>query len=263
MADHTAATAALTSNGAEVRGARRVIERSWRPVTAALIALALPLLLIGANLQLLLNSGWLYSYNWWRNGVPERSGIEKPELDRAARTIKAYFDTPQSQELLDVRVSSGGRDVAIYTDREILHMRDVKTLVRGFLAAGLWSGVAVVVLSAAAAAALRRRYWAFAAQAVKWSAAGTVLAIVTIGVASVINFGAVFTLFHRLGFANDLWQLDYGDYLLLMFPERFWFEATLLLGALIVCEFAGLYLAVTWLKNRAERGVPSPLAGEG
>ena len=229
--------------------------RPVRIIAGAVIALALPLLLIGANLQFMMNSGWLYSYNWWRNGIPEQTGIEKPELDRAARTIKAYFATPQSDELLDVRVRSGGRDVSLYNDREVLHMRDVKTLVRGFLAAGLWAGVSALAVSAAAAVSLRRQFWRFCAGAVKWSAIGSVAAVVIIGAASLINFDAVWTLFHQLGFANNLWQLSaYTDYLVIMFPQQFWSEATLLLGALIVAEFLGLYLAVRWVRGRAAMG---------
>ncbi|GEM_PF-923354 len=233
--------------------------RGWRVVAGAVVALALPLLLIGANLQFMVNGGWLYSYNWWRNGIPEASRIEKPQLDRAARTIKAYFATPQSEVLLDVRVDyQGQRDVPVYRDKEVLHMRDVKTLVRGFLSAGLWSGITVFAVSAALAFRLRRGFWTYMTQVARWSAIGTVAAVVIIGAASLINFGAVFTLFHQLGFSNSLWQLDYGDYLLVMFPEQFWFEATLLLGVLIVAEFAGLYLALRWLRGRNDRRMMTP-----
>jgi integral membrane protein (TIGR01906 family) len=225
--------------------------RPAKAIAAATLALALPLIFVGASLDLLVNSGWLYSYNWWRNDIPARTAIAKPELDRAARTIKAYFDTPQSEFLLDVQVNSGGRDVRIYTDREILHMRDVKTLLRGFLSAGLWAGVAAAVTCVAYFLVLGRRFWPLLASAVRWSAVVTVAAVVIIGAASVINFGAVFTLFHELGFTNQLWQLNSGDYLLLMFPERFWFEATLILGAMIVAQFALALLLTRWFAKRA------------
>ena len=216
------------------------------------IAVALPLVLIGANLDLLVNSGWIYSYNWWRNGIPEQTGLGTDELDQASRTIKTYFNSPLSQELLDVRVSFGGPDVSLYNDREVLHMRDVKTLVQGFWAAGGWSAAAIGVAFAAGLMAMRRRFWRVLAGAVRWSATGSVIAIVVIGAASLINFSAVFELFHVLSFANNLWQLSsQSDYLLIMFPEQFWLDATLLLGALIAAELAGVWLATRWLRTRA------------
>ena len=41
-------------------------------------------------------------------------------------------------------------------------------------------------------------------------------------ISMVINFNYTFTLFHEIFFRNDLWILDpRNDYLLIMFPERF------------------------------------------
>jgi integral membrane protein (TIGR01906 family) len=225
-------------------------ERLPRLVTALVIALALPFLLIGANLDLLTNSGWLYSYNWWRNSIPEATGLEKSELDGAAKQIKTYFSTPQSEGLLDVKVKFGQQEVSLYSDREILHMRDVKTLLRGFWSAGQWSGVAVSAGAAAGLAVLRGRFWRVAATAAGWSAIGSGVAILVIGAAALINFGALFRLFHVLSFANDLWRLSpFTDYLIIMFPQRFWLEATLLLGVLTVAEFAGLWLVLRWISR--------------
>jgi len=128
----------------------------------------------------------------------------------------------------------------------------VQTLVQGFWAAGGWSAVAIGVAFAVGLMAMRRRFWGVLAGAVRWSATGSVIAIVVIGAASLVNFSAVFGLFHVLSFANDLWQLSSrSDYLLIMFPERFWLEATLLLGALIAAELAGVWLATRWLRTRA------------
>ena len=46
-----------------------------------------------------------------------------------ARDIRDYFNS--SQELLDVRVSFGGEQSALFNQGGILHMRDVKGLVQG------------------------------------------------------------------------------------------------------------------------------------
>ena len=51
------------------------------------------------------------------------------------------------------------------------------------------------------------------------------------GVGSLVGFDRLFLAFHLISFANDLWQLDpTRDYLLAMFPEAFFFDATMLIA---------------------------------
>jgi integral membrane protein (TIGR01906 family) len=52
--------------------------------------------------------------------------------------------------------------------------------------------------------------------------------VVLVGVLSLMDFDALWTRFHQIAFRNDLWQLDPSkDYLIMLFPEPFWFTATL------------------------------------
>ena len=47
-------------------------------------------------------------------------------------------------------------------------------------------------------------------------------------VLSLMDFDALWTRFHQIAFRNDLWQLDPSrDYLIMLFPEPFWFTATI------------------------------------
>ncbi len=64
--------------------------------------------------------------------------------------------------------------------------------------------------------------------------------------------------FHLLSFANDLWQLDPArDYLIMLFPQGFWFDATMLVAlvtvvlAIILAAAAGLYLRASRKKAEA------------
>jgi integral membrane protein (TIGR01906 family) len=42
-----------------------------------------------------------------------------------------------------------------------------------------------------------------------------------------LDFSELWTRFHQVAFRNDLWQLDpRSDYLIMLFPEPFWFAAT-------------------------------------
>ena len=53
-------------------------------------AACLPVFLIAVNVVYVTDSDWLYTYNWWRNGVPDRTGLTINELDSAADQIKDY-----------------------------------------------------------------------------------------------------------------------------------------------------------------------------
>ena len=60
----------------------------------------------------------------------------------------------------------------------------------------------------------------------------------------------MFTQFHFLSFTNDLWMLDpRNDYLIIMFPQQFFFEATVFIGALTTINFA-LLVTATGFANR-------------
>ena len=57
------------------------------------------------------------------------------------------------------------------------------------------------------------------------------------------GFDTHFLRFHQLAFANDLWQLNpRRDYLLIIFPQGFWFDATMRVVALTVAGAVALTL---------------------
>ena len=228
---------------------------SGRAATTAamtLFALALPIFFVTANVRHIANSDWVYGYNWWRNGIPERSGFETSELDRAATQIIDYFNN--DEDLLDVRVNFRGTGVSLYNQREVLHMRDVKGLMTGTFAVSLWTGVLLLAVGIGGAVLLGHRFWGLLYRAAAWSALGSLVLIAILFIAVLIDFNFVFTRFHFLSFANDLWMLDpRTDNLIIMFPQRFFFEATLLIAVMTAIEFTGLVVGAKLLSNRYGR----------
>src|SRR5438132_150271 len=70
-----------------------------------------------------------------------------------------------------------------------------------------------------------------------WSAALMVALVVLVGVLSLMDFDALWTRFHQIAFRNDLWQLDPSrDYLIMLFPEPFWFTATLRMATTVALQ---------------------------
>ena len=73
-----------------------------------------------------------------------------------------------------------------------------------------------------------------------------------LGLIALLDFDRFFLQFHLISFTNDLWQLDpTKDYLIMLFPQGFWYDATLffavltLVLAVILAGVAGGYLLIT------------------
>lgn len=205
-------------------------------VGTAIFALLFPIFLILFNTCYITNSEWLYDYGWWRNDITNTSGLTTEQLNSGADQIKEYFGN--NAEFLDLRVTSGGRKVSLYKEREVLHMVDVKVLMQAVFSITRWSGVVLLLLLGVGLLVLKQDVFPLLLRSLKWSAIGTGVFLIVFGVTAAIDFGWLFTQFHFLSFANDLWMLDpYNDYLIIMFPQQFFLEATIFIGLLTVIDF--------------------------
>ena len=231
------------------RRARRLV---WAAATA-LFAISLPLLLITGNVRFIINSTQLYEWDFNRYDIESRIGLPRAELRSAARQIVDYFN--DDTEFLDVRVKLDGEEVSLFRSREVLHMRDVKGLVRGVYATQLWTLAYVAAFVAAGFLLRRRLFLPLLKRGVVYSGIGTAVVVAGLGLASLISFDAVFTQFHLISFANNLWQLNpYRDYLLIIFPQGFFLDATLAIAAFTIVEFTAIAAGVWWF---AKRGLPA------
>ena len=237
--------------------------RLGRLVAAGLFIAAVPVFLIATNVRLVINAPVLYSYGFEAHRIPERTGIEKDELLSAASQIRDYFNN--DAEILDVQVFQRGVRRGIYNEREILHMRDVKGLVRGVYSVQVLLGV---YLAGFVAVGLGVRRRPFLTRLARYSSIGggiTLGLVVLVGAGALVGFERLFLTFHFISFSNDLWQLDpRTDMLIAMFPQGFFFDATLAIAGLTVLEAALLALIAPiglkwkpWQGRRA--GLPVPV----
>ncbi len=222
----------------------------WTMLPLGIIfAACLPIFIIAINVGYITHSDWLYTYNWWRNGIPDRTGLPIHELDSAADQIKDYFQN--DAERLDVRVNTSRGTASLFDEREILHMIDVKDLMKYVSITSVWTGIILALTTAIGLAIRRRQFWASLSRWLRYTALIWGIAIAAIIIIAVIDFTWIFTQFHLLSFANDLWQLDpFRHYLLLLFPERFFLEATLFIALLTIIEFIGLYVGSRLMEIR-------------
>ena len=211
-----------------------------RWVATALFVVALPVFLVLTNVRIAALWAPVHEYSFARYDGETTTGVERAELDRAAREIIDYFRN--DEELLDIEVTVDGAPTPLFSEREVLHMRDVKWLMQ---AAFRVHEVAFAILVLYVTVALvRDRSEAVARIAGLLRVAGA-LTVVLLGVAAaavLVGFDELFRQFHVISFANDLWKLSPArDHLIQMYPRGFWFDVTLAVG--VVSAAAGALLA--------------------
>ena len=226
-----------------------------RTILGAFFVVAFAVFLVTSNVRWAFNTLSLYEFGFSRHQVARGTGLTPKQLSEAAQQIRDYFNS--SDELLEVRVTVDGATRELYDEREISHMLDVKDLLwkiyrvqEGMvLYLFLLATLGFLVLGSDFAARFRRLL-------VRGSLL-TVTSVGLVGVASLVGFGPLFTLFHRVSFINDLWQLDpYTSYLVRMFPLGFWQEATLLVGLASIAEAVGimvLLMVIRWWQQWRQR----------
>ncbi|MBQ7184315.1 MAG: DUF1461 domain-containing protein [Clostridia bacterium] len=112
-------------------------------------------------------------------------------------------------------------DAPLFTDREILHLKDCAGLVRGLLLYGLSAAAAGAAGCVFILARFRKRFFSGLAGT---SIVLTGLMLLT-AVWGVLDFDGLFITFHKVFFRNDLWLLDPRKHLLIQLMPTGFFSA--------------------------------------
>ena len=237
--------------------------RNLRRAAVALFVVFVPIFLIATNVRWVINVPLLYSYGFDKRDIPASTGIERSELLPAARQIRDYFNN--KVDSLDRTVVQRGIRRSLYNDRELSHMVDVKRLVRGVYRVQELTGAYLVAFAIVGLVVVRRRFVTRLAWYVALGGVATLGLVVVVGLASLVGFDRLFLAFHLVSFSNDLWQLDPArDNLIAMYPEGFFFDATMLIALSTIVE--ALLLSVVplyflwWRPRRAPKTTePQPV----
>tara|TARA_B100001765_G_scaffold191519_1_gene138856 strand:- start:152 stop:868 length:717 start_codon:yes stop_codon:yes gene_type:complete len=197
---------------------------SWLPW--AIFIIAVPLFLITASVTWAFNSPGLYDDGFEKYSISRISGITDSDLRQVGADIRSYINS--GYEPLDVQASILGTERDLFNDREVAHMKDVKQLVRGVYVLALASALYLAAMVVTSFALRRGQFVADLAKCLAWGGGLTLVLLVVFGLVALVGFDSVFLKFHQLSFANDFWRLDpRTDYLVRIFPQDFWFDATL------------------------------------
>jgi integral membrane protein (TIGR01906 family) len=214
-----------------------------------LFILCLPLLLMTTSIRIASNSAELYRYGFSKYNISQVTGLAPAELEKVITGLITYFNS--DEEYINLTVVKDGKPFTVFNAREVGHLKDVKGLFRldfRVLLGTLIYAVLYVGVSYMLWRDRRRASWGLIG-----GSALTLGLLIVLGLMISVNFEWFFYEFHLISFANDLWQLDPAtDYLIMLFPQGFWFDATLFcaLGAAAMALIIG---GVGWWRLRKEK----------
>jgi len=228
-----------TTTAQQVSAAPEVLD--WiRGVLSLAFVVLLPLLVISTSLRSLVTDRDLLLQGFRDNQVGRTTGLDQPQLERIADAFVAYFQGPPGQ--IQMQVTVGGQTRPLFNQREVEHMEDVQALIQWFLRMQVVCAILFVIRLGFAVVVDRSP--TLLGRDLLWSAALMVGLVVLVGVLSLVDFTELWTRFHQIAFRNDLWQLDpRADYLIMLFPEPFWFTATIRMATLVAVQVVVLAVA--------------------
>ena len=177
-----------------------------------------------------------------RHDVPAAFGTTPAEVDRVTTEILGDLYTDGDFEA----AFDGGEP--LLDERERSHMHDVARLVR----------LLALVVAVAAVLALATGWWMQGERVrrgqimVRSAAAVGLVAVVLAGIFAVA-FEPAFLAFHAIFFPPDSYLFAPGSNLITLFPQGFWFDASLAAGAAIILAA----LIVTLVGLRWSRAAPT------
>ena len=209
----------------------------------------LAIFLISISATFVINTPIFYSFEFNKNNIDEITQIPPGELMRASQQIREYFTN--DEQYLNLEVYQNGVLRSIYSEKEISHMKDVKFLIKGVYTLAIISLTMIVMTIVWGTALKTNGFLSILVKLLASSAKYILITALILSVLSLLAFQQLFLIFHQISFANDLWILDPSkDYLIIMFPQNFFLEATLFIGLLILIECLILIFLPNFTKGK-------------
>lgn len=200
------------------------------------IVIAVPVLLVMGSVRLVMNTQFLnFEYN--RAGFPEdRYGFSTEDRMNYGQYGILYILNDSDIAYLADRTLSGdlcyppqSTDCSMFNNDELSHMGDVKVVASRAFLLSLYAALLAII----AGLLLWKRV---SIQALHLSLMqGSLLTlglIATIILLAITSWDLFFSTFHSFFFAEGTWRFYNSDTLIRLYPERFWFDISLVVGGL-------------------------------
>jgi len=199
-----------------------------------ILILCFPLLLVTSNLRWAINSHQLYEYGFANHEVSAVTGLTDLELKKVANSLIDYFNLKRNTA--QIMVLKDGQEVELFTEREIVHLKDVRDLVQLDYFVQYITLALMIVCSLVLVVGRWKGEWQKLVDGFLWGGILAICLIIVLVIWSLLAFDQLFLIFHLIGFPNDFWILDPSQhYLIMLFPQGFFYEAALfILGAVLL-----------------------------
>jgi integral membrane protein (TIGR01906 family) len=196
-------------------------------VLSWVITILVPAALILTSVRLMLTPLYV-SFEYNVPGFPQDSfGFTKHDRLHWADITRVYLlNSADISYLANLRFPDG---TPVYNERELRHMVDVKNVLGKALNVWLISLGALVVLGAWA---WFGHWWDLFKHGLGRGGWLTVILVATVLIFVIFGFGVFFVFFHDIFFQPGTWMFLWSDTLIRLFPERFWRDIFILVGAL-------------------------------
>lgn len=171
---------------------------------------------------------WFLTFEYNKAGFPaDPYGFTKEERLYWSNIALDYLLNAEGIEFLgDLRFEDG---TAVYNERELHHMVDVKNALRAALT--VWY-ISLAGLAGLAVWAWRGRWWETFRQGLVRGGWLTIFLVGTIILLVLVSFGVFFVAFHNVFFDPGTWTFPFSDTLIRLFPEKFWQDVFITVGAI-------------------------------
>jgi integral membrane protein (TIGR01906 family) len=218
-------------------------------VLVVAIAVVVPAVLVVTGFRVLATD----TYVRWeldRDGFPpDRYGLSDREREELALLGLRSIE-PGSDGIVLLERATLPDGSPAFDERELSHMRDVRTLFGAALRGQLVAVGAIALLALALA-------WTSLRTVVPRGLLAGALATLAVAVLAVpfilLGFDRFFTRFHEVFFAGDSWRFSDTDTLIRLYPERFWQDVSQLVAAITVVQALVLAPLAWWWLRAAKR----------
>lgn len=185
---------------------------------------------------------------------PDPYGFTQAQRLELATVCINFLNVPERPETAIAMLEAlrlPGTDRPLFNRYELSHMVDVKRLTDALWRVLTAASILVVAGSAVLLARRETRRDGYAALFV--GGALTTLLLIVLITLILVSWRWFFIAFHDLFFPPGTWTFDWTDSLIRLFPDRFWFDAGVLLvgGALVL---GAVVTGVGWALGRRTRG---------
>ena len=203
---------------------------------SAFIIFFLPLAILLSNLRIFLNP-WFPIYEYGKTGFPvDPLGMDNETRAKlAVRAVRYLLNSKDITYLAQDRDENGN---ALYNERELRHMEDVKLVVGRVLS--LWRISLSMVIGAFIWLYFKPNTDDIIKQSVTYGSGVIIISIFCLLAYILVNFDSFFTTFHQMFFERGTWTFSYTDMLIRLFPPKFWSDVAIFIAATSL--FEGLLL---------------------